>query len=425
LFNKFFRSDSSRIAYYIITYALYTAIAGSFDVAFTLRVTGSFTSLCVLYLFYYICITVAFVISTFFISTGRFSRGFRFNLVTQAAIGFLMFFLLPTKEHPFILIPYFMLKGVSEGLYWSTRHAALSCLTENEHRDRFLLSMQVGSVLVSVSMPVLAGIFMHFNSVKAGYSGIYIAAAIAALISMIAGPRIVSNAPARPDFRKFPTFLKERKTRSWRTYIFFSTINGSLALFCAGVINVGVLKTEFNLGLFTSGAALLSAVFILVVRKKIYGRNFRRITFVFSGAMGDLAGRLVYTVFLSVPALIFKAFCDSFLSPLRSIFAENIIRRKADLLAEGGGYTALEPYLFQEIYILFARVLAFSACTVIFLAFPVGPTDAARIILFVLSFAPLIDTVLVNRIEKENAAGSAADPACPPLLQATEKTCTK
>ena len=403
LFNRFFRSDSSRIAYYIITYALYTAIAGSFDVAFTLRVTGSFTSLCVLYLFYYTCVTIAFVISTYFISAGRFSRSFRLNLVTQAAIGFLMFFLLPTKEHPFILVPYFMLKGVSEGLYWSTRHAALSCLTENKHRDRFLLSMQVGSVLVSVSMPILAGIFMHFNSVKAGYSGIYVAAAVAALVSMVCGPRIVSYAPARPDLKKFPAFLKQKKTRSWRTYIFFSTINGSLALFCAGVLNVGVLKTEFNLGLFTSGAALLSAVFILAVRKKIAGRDFRRITFVATGATGDLVGRLVYTVFLSVPALLFKAFCDSFLSPLRSIFAENIIRRKADLLTESGGYTALEPYLFQEIFILFARALAFSVCTVIFSVFPLGPTDAARVILFVLSFAPLLDTILVNRIEKENA----------------------
>ena len=85
-------------------------------------------------------------------------------------------------------------------------------------------------------------------------------------------------------------------------------------------------------------------------------------------------------------------------------------------MTEGGGYTALEPYLFQEIYILFARVLAFSACTAIFLAFPVGPTDAARIILFVLSFAPLIDTVLVNRVEKENTAGLAANPACPPIV---------
>lgn len=400
--DRFFRSDSSKLAYYIITYALYTAIAGSFDVAFTLRITGSFTALTILYLFYYICITGSFVVSTFLVSSGRFSRGFRLNLLTQACIGFLMFFFLPTQEKPYILIPYFMMKGISEGLYWSTRHASLSCLTDNKHRDRFLLTLQVGSVLVSVSMPVLAGVFMHFNSVKAGYSGIYIAAALAALLSMLAGPRIVTAAPPRPDLRKFRVFLTERKTKSWRSYIFFSTVNGSLALFCAGVLNFGVLKTEFNLGMYTSGAALLSAVFILFVRKKISGRKFRRIAFVAAGATGDILGRLAYTVFLALPALVFKAFCDSFLSPLRSIFAENIIRSRSDLLAENGGYTALEPYLFQEIYILFARTLAFLSCTLIFTLFPVGPYVAARIILFALAFAPIIDTILVNRIEKEN-----------------------
>jgi hypothetical protein len=402
MLNKFFKSDSSRLAYYIITYALYTAIAGSFDVAFTLRVTGSFTSLAMLYLFYYVCITISFVVSTFMVSKGRFSRGFRMNLVTQSFIGCLMFFFMPSTEQPWVLIPYFMIKGMSEGLYWSTRHAALSCLTENQHRDRFLLSVQIGSILVSVTMPFLAGLFMRFNSVHAGYSGVYIAAAAAALVSMVLGPRIVSSPPPRPDLRKFKRFLTARDNRTWRFYIFFSTINGSLALFSSGVLNVGVLKTEFNLGMFTSIAALLSAVFILAVRKHITGRNIRRITYVSVGAAGDMLGRLVYTVFLSVPALLFKTLCDSFLSPLRGIFSENIIRNRSDIMAKNEGYTALEPYLFQELFILVARFIGFSLCLIVFTLFPVGPFIAARIILCILAFAPLLDVFFINRIEREN-----------------------
>jgi hypothetical protein len=309
---------------------------------------------------------------------------------------------MPTKDQPLILVPYFILKGISEGFFWSNRHAALTCLTENEHRDRFLLSVQVGTVLVSVTMPVLAGLFMHFNSVRGGYSGVYIAAAVAALVSLTLGPRIVSAPPPRPDMRKFKTFLVSRTNRSWRTYIFFSTINGTLALFTAGIVNVGVLKTEFNLGLFTSSAALLSAVFILSVRKRIKGKNIRRMAYVTFGAAGDLSGRLVYTLFLSVPSLLFKAVCDSFLSPLKSIFAENIIRRRSDLMAVNEGYTALEPYLFQELYIWVARFLAFSTCALVFSVVTVSPFLAARWILFFLSFAPVLDVFLINRIEKEN-----------------------
>jgi hypothetical protein len=90
--DRFFGKTSSRLAYYIITYGLYTAIAGSFDVAFTLRITGSFAALSSLYLFYYTSLTASFVFSTFLVSSGRFSRGFRFNLFFQASIGFLMFF---------------------------------------------------------------------------------------------------------------------------------------------------------------------------------------------------------------------------------------------------------------------------------------------------------------------------------------------
>jgi hypothetical protein len=92
----------------------------------------------------------------------------------------------------------------------------------------------------------------------------------------------------------------------------------------------------------------------------------------------------------------------SFLFPLRSIFAENIIRRRSDLMAANEGYTVLEPYLFQEIFILAARVFAFTACAVAFSFFPVGPFAAARIILCLLAFAPLVDVFLLNRIEKEN-----------------------
>jgi len=395
LLDRFFTGNSSRIAYYVITYALYTAIAGSFDVAFTLRITGSFTTLAVLYLFYYSCLAVSFVVSTFLVSAGRFSRGFRFNLFFQASIGFLMFFAMPTKDHPLILLPYFMLKGVSEGFFWSTRHASFTCLTDNEHRDRFLLSLQVGAIVVSVSMPFLAGLFMRFNSVRGGYSGIYIAAAGAALASLVLGPRIVTAPPVRPDMRKFRTFLVSPSN-------FFSSINGTLALFSAGVLNFGVLKTEFNLGMFTSSVALLSAVFILSIRKRIKGKNIRRIVYVSIGATGDMAGRLVYTLFLTIPALVFKAFCDSFLTPLRAIFAENIIRRRSDLMAVHEGYSPLEPYLFQELYILGARLLAFSFCAAAFTFFPVGPFVAARIILGILALAPLVDVLLLRRIEKEN-----------------------
>ena len=402
MLDLLYKKNSARIAFYVITYALYTAIAGSFDVAFTLRITGSFSTLVVLYLFYYSSLAVSFVISTFMVSSGRFSRGFRANLLFQASIGFLMFFLMPSKEHSLILLPYFILKGVSEGFFWSTRHASFTCLTENEHRDRFMLSLQVGAVLVSVSMPFLAGLFMHYNTVKSGYSGIYVAAAAAALLSMILGPTIIEASPARPDLRKFRTFLVSRSNRSWRTYIFFSTINGSLALFSSGIVNVGVLKTEFNLGMFTAAAALFSAVFILSIRKRIKGREISRMTYVTIGAGGDFLGRLVYTVFLTIPSLLFKTVCDSFLSPLRSIFSENIIRRRSDLMAAHEGYTPLEPFLFQELFILCARILAFSVCGTVFYIFPLGPFAAARIILCILAFAPLLDVFLLSRIEKEN-----------------------
>lgn len=388
------------IAYYVLTYALYTAIAGSFDVAFTLRITGSFTNLTVLYLFYYTCLAIAFAGSTLMVSNGRFSRGFRYALASQAAIGFLMYFLMPTQEHPWILVPYFMLKGVAEGFFWSNRHAAMTCLTANTQRDRFLLSLQAGTVFISVVIPVFAGLFIHSRAVRTGYSGIYAAAATIALIAMLAGPRIREKAPTRPDIRKFPAFLRSPKTGPWRAQIFFGSINGSLSLFAAGVLNVGVLKTEFNIGIYTSAAALLSAVFILFVRRRVTGRSTRRLRWVALGASGDFAGRLVYAVFQSVPSLFFKALCDSFLSPLRAIFAENIIRSHSEDLARSAGYSPLEPYLFQELFILVARIIAFSFCALFFTLIPVGTYAAARAILFVLAFFPILDIFLVGRLEK-------------------------
>jgi len=400
--DRLFGTTSRRIAWYIVSYGLYTAIAGSFDVAFTLRTTGSFTVLCLLYLFYYICLALSFVASTLLVSSGRFSRGFALNLFFQASIGLLMYFAMPVQARPYVLVPYFMLKGISEGFFWSTRHAAMNCLTTNESRDRFMLSLQIGSILVSVVMPFLSGLFMRFNTVEQGYSGIYLAGAAAAFASLLLGPRIVSAPPPRPDLRKFISFLKRKDTAVWRTYIFFSSINGSLALFSSGVLNVGVLKTEFNLGMFASFAALCSAAFMLGLRRRIKGKTVNRLVFVASGAAGDLAGRLAYTLLLSVPGLLFKTLCDSFLSPLRSIFSENIVRRKSDLMAASGEWTALEPFLFQELCILGARVFAFSLCTVLFSVLAIGPSASARAILFVLAFAPLIDFILLRRIDKEN-----------------------
>lgn len=391
-----------KIAWYVLAYALYTSIAGSFDVAFTLRITGSFTALTTLFLFYYVCIALTFIVSTMLVSTGRYSRGFRMALFFQALIGFLMFFLLPTPEKPWILVPYFMLKGVAEGFFWSNRHAALTCLTQNEQRDRFLLTIQVGSVLIAVAMPFLAGLFMHANGVRSGYSGIYLAGAAIALVAMFSGPRIRETAPQRPDLRKFPGFLSSSDSRAWRDQIFFGSINGSLSLFAAGVLTVGVLKTEFNIGMYASVAALLSAGFMLLVRRSLHGRASRRLFWVSVGATGDVAGRLAYAAFTSVPSLVFKAFCDSFLSPLRAIFTENIVRNHSEKLAMAAGYTPLEPYLFQELLILIGRVLAFTLCVAVFTLIPVSPSNAARSILFALAFAPFLDFFLLRRVEREN-----------------------
>lgn len=415
MFKKIQQSTTRSIAWYVVTYSLYTAVAGSFDIAFTLRLTGSFVLLSFLYLFYYSCLAAVFIFSTMRVASGRYSRGFRLALLFQVLIGALMFFFMPTSEMPWMILVYFMLKGAAEGFFWSTRHAAFSCLTENDNRDSLLLSIQVGTIVIAVTMPFLAGLFMRFTSVRAGYTGIYLAGAVAALFALSAGPsiRLPSANLVRPDLRKFRAFITAPSSRTWRAYMIFGSLNMTLSLFVSAIMNVGVLKTEFNLGMFTSAAAVFAAVFILVVRRRIQGRAKRRIGWVALGSVGDFSGRIVYITFMNVPSLLFKALCDNFLSPLRAIFAENIIRRKSDLMTASGAYSALEPYLFQEIVIFFARSVAFTGIAGVFTVFPLNPQAAARILMTILAFAPILDFFLLKRIEKENfneiSVGSKVD----------------
>ena len=46
------------------------------------------------------------------------------------------------------------------------------------------------------------------------------------------------------------------------------------------------------------------------------------------GCSGDALSRFLYAVFYSYPVLIVKVIMDSFLSPLKAIFGENVVRRK-------------------------------------------------------------------------------------------------
>src|SRR5688572_6406879 len=155
--RKLFNSPGRRIAFYHIAHSVYSILAGGFEIALILRLSGSVERIAVLNLFSYILLYACFALGLAMVRNGKAERGFRIDLAVQTFAGLYMMLNFAHLDNPLILAGFFVLKGISEGLFWSTRHSTLLHTVPDKQRDRWVLSVQTITTVLNVTLPILSG----------------------------------------------------------------------------------------------------------------------------------------------------------------------------------------------------------------------------------------------------------------------------
>lgn len=403
------------IRYYALTHSLHASLLNAFEMAFMLRLFGALAPVLKLYAVFYTSLYLCFALGMALLRTGRATIGFRLDLVAQLLTAAWTFCLFPSLGSVAVLAVYFTLRGMGEGFYWSARHCSVLDGIADAERDAFFLRLHAMQVGMQVALPLVGGALLSLPAVfggiqrpggalPPGYAYLYLAAGLASALALVASPSLRIS----PQTFRAKAILKAaraKSTRIWISYQGFTALHGLAAALCAAILNVGILKTEFRLGAFASGAALAAAVAYWLLGKSLRGRTASRMAFTLVGSLGDWASRLLYALFYSYPTLIAKAVLDAFMSPLKAIFGENIVRMKVESERSALGLSSAEGYFFQESVIFLGRMVLLGAALAATGGLTAGgdsrpPVELAKAALPFFAFAVLGDYAFIRAISR-------------------------
>jgi len=405
-------SESRKVTFYTLVHNLYALLAGGFEIALILRLTGSFERIIFFNLIYFLLLYVFFVVGTYLLRSGKASRGFRLDLLVMALSCFYLIAGFGSLGNPLILAGFFALKGVSEGIFWSTRHLAILHCVADEGRDRWSMNLQIMAIVLGIILPVLSGFAINYlvwptaapagiSVIPTGYLSVYALTGVLATLALVVSPYLTIS-PQTLRLKPLLATVKAPRQGSFTAYLFFADLNWVVVTIALGILNFSVLKTEFNLGLFASWVAAASAVFFLGIARLLTRYPLSRVRMVLIGNSGDAASRFLYLLFPTVPGLITKSLLDSFVVPLAFVFGENIVRRRIELLSREQGLSLAEAVLYQESLYLLSRILC---CTVLWLLLQGSgwdPASAARTLLLVFAAYGFVDFLLLRSIDRGN-----------------------
>lgn len=398
------------IIYYALSHSLHAALIGAFEMAFMLRLFGSLLPVLKLYAVLYCSLYVCFGLGMLAMRRGRAAAGFRLDLAAQIGTALFTFALFPRLASVGILSVYFVFRGMSEGFYWSARHCSVLDGIADSERDSFFLRLHALQVGLQVVLPLLGGILLSLpaifpsiqkpgSALPPGYAYLYLAAGIASSLALLFSPPL-QIVPQTFRAKAILTAAKARSTHVWIGYQGYTALHGLAATLCAAILNVGILKTEFKLGAFASAAALAAALAYWLLGRNLRGKIASRMAFTLAGSLSDWLSRILYALFYSYPVLIAKTILDAFMSPLKTIFGENIVRRKIESERSNLGLSSAEGYFFQESVIFLGRMTLLALAILASTGQDRPPIELARFALPFFAFAVLGDYAFIRVIQR-------------------------
>jgi hypothetical protein len=420
---------SRRAAYYSLSQAAYTCLAGSFELPMAFSLAGRIDLVAFVYAFYYLTIFAGFALGLLLVREGRASTVYRLGQASFAALCLGAALCFRRMSGIPALALYFTVRGLGEGLYWSARHRAMLWSVRDSGRDRFALKLQALVVSLSVLLPLVGGFAITYLSgllraggaptaLPPGYLPVFLVTGLVMLLALAFSPRFeIGRSPLSP--RAILGLFRAPEAASWRVYVSVVAFAGALVGVAAGVQTFGVLKTEFRIGALGALVALLSSLTFFVLGRALAGRKGARQGGVLVGAIADFCSRSVYALAPSAGGLAVKSLLDAAAVPLKSLLGENvqfalIERLSGGVAGAGAGLRAsvAELYLLREFLILLSR-LAACAVTGFLFAFLAArgadPKLTARFLLAAAAPVSLLEFLFIKSFARANARAATIE----------------
>jgi MFS transporter, YQGE family, putative transporter len=298
-----FRSFSTELKFYLLMNALFafgTSLSGVFQSVFLWKLDKTYSLLAYYSMYWSVAIIISFGLCAWLarktspMITMR--LGFVFYLITYLIM---LFFHDTLDEH-------IMLLGISNGLamslYYVGMHMAVLDLTTNDKRDQFLYIQGILFTIGGVIAPLLSGLLISSFAGMIGYYVVFMATCVFLFIAFIVSLRVKGNPVTTKSH--FWEVIKNPSPEWKKMYsIMFADgiVSGAFTTFLITMMTYKVAGGELNLGLYNTGAQIMSIVAFYMLAK--FSKAKDRITVFAIGSVTILLSSVLisaYPFFISL-----------------------------------------------------------------------------------------------------------------------------
>lgn len=298
-----FRSFSTELKFYLLMNALFafgTSLSGVFQSVFLWKLDKTYSLLAYYSLYWSVAIIFSFGLCAWLarktspMITMR--LGFVFYLITYLIM---LFFHDTLDEH-------IMLLGISNGLamslYYVGMHMAVLDLTTNDKRDQFLYIQGILFTIGGVIAPLLSGVMISQFAGMIGYYVVFMATCVFLFIAFFVSLRVKGNPVTSKSH--FWEVIKNPSPEWKKMYsIMFADgiVSGAFTTFLITMMTFKVAGGELNLGLYNTGAQIMSIVAFYMLAKFTKAKD--RITVFAIGSVTMLLSSVLisaYPIFISL-----------------------------------------------------------------------------------------------------------------------------
>ena len=327
-------------------------------------------------------------------------------------LGYLVILLLG-NEAPNWVVGLGLMRGISEGFYWSGFHLVSYDTTSDRDRDRYFGAQATASLFLTAALPPAAGaIIVAGTTVGGQYRGYQLVFALAAVLltaAMVLAGRLPNGTRERLSVGRLVRLARRNPDWHWVTRARLADgFTGSLMGLVLTILTFLMLKNEQQVGNFNGLMGLLGVGISLGLAALMKPRH--RIVCALVGGSLLVLSTLVLPLYLSAWALVAFGLLRAVGGPLHgnalAPVALQVIDRDPAPRA-----TRYDYIVHQELCLGIGRVLSIGCFLV--LAAPINQMLLARIVVVVAGAAPILIWAAFARIPQLAVVGDAENRVLP------------
>ncbi|HEY4844821.1 MAG TPA: hypothetical protein VII89_03925 [Candidatus Dormibacteraeota bacterium] len=327
-------------------------------------------------------------------------------------LGYLVILLLG-NEAPNWVIALGLMRGISEGFYWSGFHLVSYDTTSDRDRDRYFGAQATASLFLTATLPPAAGAIIvagtRVGGTYRGYQLVFALSAVVLMAAMVLAGQLPSSARDRLSFRRVASLAQRNPDWRWVTRARLADgFTGSLVGLVLTILMFLVLKNEQQVGNFNGLMGLLGVGISLGLAAFMKPKH--RIACALVGGALLVLSTFLLPLYLTAWAIVGFGLLRAVGGPLHgnalAPVALQVIDR--DPMPKAMRYDYI---VHQELCLGIGRVLSIGCF--LLLATPLDQMLLARIVVVVAGAAPILIWAAFARIPQSVAAADAENRVLP------------